>query len=58
MADVVNLRMARKAKARVEAQAEAAAARASHGRTKGEKAAQRAEAARAGRALDGAKLGD
>lgn len=36
MADIVNLRMARKRKARKDKEAEAAANRALHGRTKGE----------------------
>ena len=55
MADIINLRMARKAKARATAQATADANRAKHGRTKVERqAAEREEAARA-RLLDGAR---
>ena len=55
MAEIVNLNRARKAKARDEAQATAAANRAAHGRTKAEKQAAKAEAARRARELDGAK---
>ncbi len=53
-AELVNLRRIRKASARVEREAEAAANRARHGRTKGERAVQVLETRRAGRALDGA----
>ena len=53
-AEVVNLRRVRKATARVEREAEAAANRARHGRTKGERAVQGLEARRAARSLDGA----
>ena len=53
-AGIVNLRRARKATARAGREAEAAAARAYHGRTKGERAAQALEAGRAERLLDGA----
>lgn len=55
MAEVVNLRMARKAKARDRAAATAATNRALHGRTRGEKARDVAEAERAARLLDGAR---
>ncbi|MEZ5655619.1 MAG: DUF4169 family protein [Sphingobium sp.] len=55
MGDVVNLRMARKAKKRSEAEALAATNRALHGRTKAQKQADAAEKARADRTLDGAK---
>jgi hypothetical protein len=54
----VNLNKARKARAKAQAQADAAANRAKFGRTKAEKAAERREAERAGRGLDGAKLGE
>ncbi len=55
MGEVVNLRMARKAKRREEAEAQAAANRALHGRTKAQKQADAQERARAERLLDGAK---
>ena len=55
MAEVINLRLARKARARADAARNAEANRALHGRTRGEKAAQRLEAERAARLLDGAK---
>lgn len=58
MVNVVNLRQVRKAKARGEAQARAAANRAAHGRTKAEKAAARAERERVERTVDGAKRED
>lgn len=58
MAEIVNLRMARKAKARSADKAEAAANRAQHGRTKAEKSASQAEIARIDRTLDGAKRED
>lgn len=55
MADVVNLRLARKARARATKDADAAANRAAFGRTKDERdATTRAGAAR-DRLLDGAK---
>lgn len=53
--DIVNLRQARKAKARAEKEAEAAANRAKFGRTKAEKASSAAEASKVRRLLDGAK---
>ena len=53
-ADIVNLRRARKTTARSDREAEAAANRVRHGRTKGERAAQALEAGRAERLLDGA----
>ena len=56
MGDVVNLNRARKAKAASLKQATAAANRAAHGRTKGEKQADRADAARRAALLDGARL--
>jgi hypothetical protein len=55
MAEIVNLNRARKAKARGESQATAAANRIVHGRTKAEKQAAKAEAERRNRELDGAK---
>lgn len=55
MADIVNLNRARKAKARGEAQATAAANRIVYGRTKAEKQAAKAETERRARKLDGAK---
>ena len=56
VAEVINLRTARKAKARTSAAQQAAANRAKHGRTKAERARQQAEAARLAHQLDGAKL--
>ena len=56
MADPVNLNRFRKAKARADAEVQAAANRAAHGRTGAEKRAGRAEADRAARTLDGARL--
>lgn len=55
MAEVINLRMARKAKARAASDKVAEANRAKFGQTKGEKAAHKAEVARLDRDLDGAK---
>ncbi|MDF8334772.1 DUF4169 family protein [Novosphingobium cyanobacteriorum] len=55
MAEVINLRQARKAKARGEAKVQAAANRALHGRTKGERQREAMDAARAERQIDGAK---
>ncbi|WP_336977870.1 DUF4169 family protein [Altererythrobacter fulvus] len=56
MAEIVNLRLARKAKQRADKAGTAAANRAKFGQTKAEKSIQRDEAERAGRTLDGAKL--
>ena len=56
MAGIVNLNRARKAKARAEREVEAAANRASHGRTKVERARDAAEAAKRRALLDGARL--
>ncbi len=53
--DIINLRTARKAKARAAAEAAASANRAAFGRTKAEKSATATEAVRTDRALDGAK---
>ena len=61
MNDVVNLRLARKAKARVTAEATASANRAAFGRTKAEKstaATAATETARTDRVLDGARRGE
>ena len=55
MTKIVNLRLARKARDRGEAENRAAANRALHGRTKGQKAAAETDRARAERMLDGAK---
>jgi hypothetical protein len=55
MADIVNLRTARKARARVAAQGQAEANRAAFGRTKAQKARDAADAARRAAMLDGAK---
>lgn len=55
MAEIVNLRRARKAKARATAETMAAANRAAFGRTKAEKDAATADTARRDRTLDGAK---
>lgn len=58
MAEIVNLNKARKARAKADAAAEAAANRAKHGRTKAEKAKDRAAEARRQALLDGAKRDD
>ena len=58
MADIINLRLARKARARAKAEAKAAANRARFGRTAQEKQAMEAEARRADTPLDGAKRED
>ncbi|HEY2051311.1 MAG TPA: DUF4169 family protein [Caulobacteraceae bacterium] len=55
MSEVVNLKSARKAKARSEEKQQAAANRAAFGRTKAEKAADGATQARLKRALDQAR---
>jgi hypothetical protein len=52
MAEPINLNRARKAKARVDADAQAAANRVKFGRTKAEKLAEKAEAGRKARLLD------
>ncbi|KPF53818.1 hypothetical protein ABIC78_002177 [Novosphingobium sp. 1529] len=56
MAQVINLRQARKARDRQAAQAQAAANRARFGRTKAEKAADLAREEQARRQLDGHRL--
>lgn len=58
MAEIVNLNRVRKAKARAEAEAIADANRRKHGRTKAEKANDRADATRRAAVLDGAKRED
>lgn len=55
MAEIVNLNKARKARAKDAAEAEAAANRAKHGRSKAEKANDRWAEARRRALLDGAK---
>lgn len=55
MAEIVNLNRARKARAKDRAEAEAAANRAKHGRTKAEKANDARAEARRKALLDGAK---
>jgi hypothetical protein len=57
MAEIVNLRRARKQKARAEAETEAAAKRLVHGRTKAERTKTRAEQEAVDRKLDGHKRG-
>jgi hypothetical protein len=56
MAEIVNLRQARKRKQRADKDQQAAENRAKHGRTKGEKQRAAAEAERDRRHLDQAKL--
>jgi hypothetical protein len=58
MAEIVNLRLARKAKQRSDAEKKAAANRAQHGETKGEKLRRQQEAARLAHMIDGAKRED
>jgi hypothetical protein len=56
VAEIVNLRTARNARARIAAETTAATNRALHGRTKAQKQADAAEQARRNAALDGAKI--
>ena len=56
MTKIVNLRLARKARDRGEAESRAAANRALHGRTKAEKQAAKAEQDRLTKRVDGARL--
>jgi hypothetical protein len=56
MAEIVNLNRARKAKAKSDADSTAAANRVKHGRSKAEKANDRAAEARRHALLEGAKL--
>ena len=58
MAEIINLRRVRKAKARATAEVTAAANRAAFGRTNAEKQATKADADRRTRVLDGAKRDD
>ena len=58
MAEIVNLRLARKARDRRQREAAADANRVLHGRTKAERAAAEAERARTDKALDGARRED
>ena len=55
MGEVINLRLARKAKARTQAQDKAAANRARHGQSKAERTRQQLDGARNSRTLDGAR---
>lgn len=55
MAEIVNLRLARKAKRRGEAETQAAANRAKHGERKSEKLRRRHEAERLARQIEGAR---
>lgn len=55
MAEIINLRLARKAKQRDAAASEAAANRSRHGETKGEKLRRQQEADRLARVVDGAR---
>ena len=55
MADIINLRQARKAKARTDKERVAAANRAKFGQTKAEREVRRAEEARVERLLDGSR---
>ncbi|MBS0480685.1 MAG: DUF4169 family protein [Proteobacteria bacterium] len=56
MAEIINLRMARKARVRAAADQTAQANRAKHGRTGAEKNHRRKEAERTARLIDGARL--
>lgn len=58
MAEIVNLRLSRKAQARAAAEAKAAGQRMLHGRTKAEKRRDAAETAKLARMLDGVKRED
>ncbi len=58
MADIINLRRARKTRDRDAAEQAAAANRAKFGRTKAERDAEAQERDRAARMVDGAKLDD
>jgi hypothetical protein len=55
MAEIINLRMARKARARAETEQQAAENRAKFGRSKAQKAIERTDAERQARTHDGAK---
>lgn len=58
MAEIINLRLARKARARSDAEVAAAENRARFGQTKASKQVRALDDARAARQLDGAKRGD
>jgi hypothetical protein len=58
MAEIVNLRQARKARDRRERERAADVNRLLHGRTRAERAAGEAERTRAGKTLDGARRED
>jgi len=58
MAEIVNLNRARKVKARAQREAQAAANRTRHGRTRAEKANDRAETERVQSLLNGARRDD
>jgi hypothetical protein len=58
MTDIVNLKRARKAKERAEAEAKAQANRIAHGRTKTEKKLTKAQQEASQRKLDGHKRND
>ena len=58
MNDIVNFNKAKKARAKQEAKSKTVANRAKFGRTKGEKAIEKAEAAKVVRLLDGARRED
>jgi len=58
MAEIVNLRMARKARARAEKDQQAQANRARFGQTKAERKARQTETERAARELSGKKRDD
>ena len=58
MAEIINLRLARKARKRSDAEKQADANRAKFGRSKAERMVQRIDDARNDRALGGAKLTD
>lgn len=55
MVEIVNLRLARKAKKRADKEAQAAANRAAFGRTKAQKQTEAMEKRRAEKALDGVR---
>ena len=56
MGDVINLRQARKARDRKAAEQAAAEARALHGRTKGQKAVEKAEAERLAKVVEQSRI--
>jgi hypothetical protein len=58
MAEIVNLNRVKKARAKAEAESQAAANRAKHGRSKAQKQADRAAEEQLRRLLDGAKRDD